>query len=333
MQPRSGSEHSAAPLLLWDAHCHLADARLAHCAAGIAAEARSAGVRHAVVNGTCQGDWASVAALAAAAPHGVLLPAFGLHPWRVADASPGWEEALEAALVAAPRAALGECGLHHGGTAPLAAQTTALRSQLALAVRLRRPATLHCVRAFGPLLDELQASAPTAGFRDTGLLLHSYSGSVATVPRLVALGAHFSFSATVASVAPERAAALLRAVPDDRLLLETDAPDGLPRRGAALPPCMAELRHAPPPPGALAFSSPRCGCADEGDVGGCSRAEHAAARGPPPLNHPVRVVCSVRDSAGTVPAYCVRVLRRQTCERCWQRWRSCAARRRRNSRA
>jgi TatD DNase family protein len=296
---RAGMTQPAAWPPLFDAHCHLGDARVAHCAQALLAQARAdAGVAHAVVNGTCEADWAAVADLAAAAPRGVVIPSFGLHPWRVADASPRWADALEAALAAHPRAALGEAGLHAGGAcaASLAQQDVALRTQLALATRTRRPLSLHCVGAPAALYDALRACAPPDGYARTGLLLHGYSGSAEMIPRFAALGACFSFSATLASWSPARAAATLRAVPDDRLLLETDAPDGLPRRGAPTP---LALRHAPPPPPppqcgddvaaqasaqSLRFGTPPCGCG--GGHSGCASA---------PLNHPVRArACGTR---------------------------------------
>ena len=274
---------------LFDAHCHLADARLAHCdRRALVHEACEVGVRHLVVNGTHEGDWTAVTTLATSAP-GVVVPALGLHPWRVAAASPHWAEALQAALERHPHAALGECGLHNGAgcDATPQQQAAALATQLGLAVKLRRPATLHCVRAQGALHDALLAAAPAAGLVDCGLLLHGYSGSAEMVPRFAALGAHFSFSAALGSMATARATALVRAVPDERLLIETDAPDGLPRGSAAL-----QLRHAPAPPQRLAFGVPPCRCeegeASEEDAHGTTPAPREA----PPLNHPasLRVV-------------------------------------------
>lgn len=67
------------------------------------------------------------------------------------------------------------------------------------------------------------------------LRLHSYCGSVDMVQAFAKLNCYFSFSASIIHI-PKHAAAL-RAVPEDRLLLETDAPDQLPRslRGGVSP--------------------------------------------------------------------------------------------------
>ena len=272
----------SAPSPLFDVHCHLVDARLAHCdVVSLLDEARAAGVRNLVVNGTCEGDWARVAALADT-HRGCVIASFGLHPWCVAAATPRWAEELQEVLERHPRAAIGEAGLHHGAgcDATPAQQAAALATQLRMATQLRRPISLHCVRAPGAMHEQLLAASPASGYQDTGLLLHGYSGSAEMVPRFAALGAHFSFSASLAGMAPTRAAALVRAVPDDRLLLETDAPDGLPRGGSGVG---MQLRHAPAPPQRLAFGAPPCGCdASDND-------EAALKREAPPLNHPANL--------------------------------------------
>ncbi len=214
-----------------------------------------------VVNGTCEADWASVTALCQR-HSATCVASYGLHPWRVRDRSPAWAELLERLLRAHPRAAVGEAGLHVGGSddkAELDVQSAALRTQLRLAASLQRPVSLHCVGAVARLYDDLLACATPGGY-PAGLLLHGFSGGADWVPRFESLGAYFSFSA--ANTRP-KTAALLRAVSDSRLLLETDAPDGLPR-GAELP----DMRYAPPASQPLELHIAGCSCAGKG----CSRA-------------------------------------------------------------
>ncbi|MFM7242028.1 MAG: TatD family hydrolase [Opitutia bacterium] len=200
-----------------DAHCHYQFAEVPYAAVELA---RSEGVGYAVINGSSPADWADVAALAARDPRN--LPSFGLHPWDVPTAPAGWLDELRRVLGAHPAAGVGEMGLDRwiDGFDP-AAQEAAFRAQLALAVELDRPLTIHCVRAIGPLMDILRTTAlPRRGF-----LLHSWNGPVELVPELARLGAYFSFSA---HHFPERKA-LLRdqfaaAIPRERILVETDAP-------------------------------------------------------------------------------------------------------------
>lgn len=198
-----------------DAHNHLHDARLAPHRAAIFDELRRIGVTNAVVNGTREGDWDAVAAL------GFGQPSYGLHPWYVRERSDAWLENLRARLVAEPPAAIGEIGLDRWVEGhDLAVQTPIFTAQLDLAAELHRPATIHCIRAWGALWDTLQAHDLPAGF-----LLHAYGGPAEMVPGFVARGAYFSFSP---SFLAERKAAqreVFRTLPLDRLLVETDAPD------------------------------------------------------------------------------------------------------------
>ena len=215
-----------------DAHCHYQFAEVPYAAVELA---RSEGVGYAVINGSSPADWADVAALAGRDPRN--LPSFGLHPWDVPAAPAGWLDELRRVLLAHPAAGVGEMGLDRWieGFDP-DAQEAAFRAQLALAVELDRPLTIHCVRAIGPLMDILRATAlPRRGF-----LLHSWNGPVELVPELARFGAYFSFSA---HHFPERKAHLrdqfAAAIPRERILVETDAP--------ALCPAPEYRVHALPP--------------------------------------------------------------------------------------
>ena len=200
-----------------DAHCHYQFAEVPYAAVELA---RSEGVGYAVINGSSPADWADVAALAVRDPRN--LPSFGLHPWDVPAAPAGWLDELRRVLLAHPAAGVGEMGLDRWieGFDP-DAQEAAFRAQLALAVELDRPLTIHCVRAIGPLMDILRSAAPPR----RGFLLHSWNGPVELVPELARLGAYFSFSA---HHFPERKAHLrvqfAAAIPPERILVETDAP-------------------------------------------------------------------------------------------------------------
>jgi len=226
----------------YDAHCHWHDVRLAPHREQMIADLESIPLRCAVVNGTHPEDWDAVASLAEADPR--VLPAFGLHPWRVNDAPSDWLEQLRKMLVRFPGAAIGEVGLDRWIKGhDLARQRDALALQLAIAVEENRPASLHCLQAWGPM-KEMLAESPTP---ERGFQLHGYGGSPEMVSEFVHLGAYFSFSAYVMNPNKAQHRAALRAVPADRLLIETDAPDMLPPvdwRAFALP-GKASFAHAP----------------------------------------------------------------------------------------
>ena len=101
-------------------------------------------------------------------------------------------------------------------------QLACFDAQLALAAELERPAAVHCVRAYGDLGDRFRArtSMPPR------ILMHSYGGTEAFVDSLVRMKRwgdrfYFGFSAVVNLRSP-KTAGVVRAVPSDRLLLESD---------------------------------------------------------------------------------------------------------------
>ena len=104
-------------------------------------------------------------------------------------------------------------------------QVAVLRVHLGIANELDRPLSLHCLKAWGTLLDELRRGPlPRRGF-----LLHSYGGPAEIVPELARLGGYFGFPGYFLHERKRRQAEVFRGVPPGRLLVETDAPDqGLP---------------------------------------------------------------------------------------------------------
>lgn len=206
--------------MLFDAHNHLQDERLDPFRAEILAALPQTGLAEAVVNGSCEADWPQVANLTK--QYGWLRPAFGLHPWYVKERSPNWLVTLREHLVTHSRAVVGEIGLDRWIENPdIEAQLDCFRQQVSLATEMERPATIHCLRAWG-MLEETLRSMP---FLPRGFLLHSYGGPVEMVPAFIRLGAYFSISPYFAH--PRKAAQLgsFSHIPLDRLLTETDAPD------------------------------------------------------------------------------------------------------------
>lgn len=210
---------------LYDAHLHLQDERLRPHLDEIAAELRRLDIRRWVVNGTCEADWPEVARLAETYPE--VLPAYGLHPWFIKDRSDHWEETLSDYLSAPERraVAVGEIGLDKWiRDHRIDEQEAVFRRQLRLAAAAKLPPVIHCLKAWGRLLEVLKSEP----LPERGFLLHSFAGPVEMLDAFLELGAYFSFSGYFLQ---ERKAAVVetfRQIPRDRILLETDAPDMLP---------------------------------------------------------------------------------------------------------
>jgi len=208
---------------LYDAHNHLQDERFGGRQNDLVAEARAAGVIRMVVNGSCADDWPQVAELARRFPD-LVIPSFGLHPWYVPERKDDWREQLAHQLESTPGAVVGEIGLDRWkADLPWEGQEEAFVFQMDEAAHRNVPASIHCLKAWGRLLELLeQFPRPACGF-----VLHSYGGSEELVDRLAPLGAYFSLPGYYAHEGKVRQREVFRRVPTDRLLIETDAPDQL----------------------------------------------------------------------------------------------------------
>jgi TatD DNase family protein len=209
---------------LLDAHNHLQDDRFGGRQAELIATTRDSGVTRMVVNGACESDWPQVAELARKFPD-LVVPSFGYHPWYLAERTDAWQQNLVKFLDATPEGVVGEIGLDRWKpTLPYEPQEEVFLWQLRLAAERNLAASIHCLQAWGRMLELLSASRRPA----RGFLLHSYGGPVEMVAPLAKLGAYFSFPGYYLHERKTRQRETFRSIPPDRLLVETDAPDQLP---------------------------------------------------------------------------------------------------------
>jgi TatD DNase family protein len=205
----------------YDAHNHFQDARLSPHRDALIHALRKEGVVLMVVNGSCEEDWPEVLNLARTYPE--VLPSFGYHPWYVKERTPDWQAVLMGFLDQVP-AGVGEIGLDRWQKDyDLPAQEDAFVWQLRLAAQRNLPVSIHCLQAWGRLLDVLKAEPrPRCGF-----VLHSFGGPQELIGPLAELGAFFSFPGYFAHPRKQRQRETFLHVPRERLLIETDAPDQL----------------------------------------------------------------------------------------------------------
>ena len=177
------------------------------------------GLQRMVVNGCLEPDWPKVAALADRHPQ--VLPSFGYHPWFIHLRTPDWRKNLEGFLDQCP-SAVGEIGIDRWKTdISYDDQEEVFLTQLVMATERNLPVSIHCLKAWGRLLELLQEN----GVPKRGFLLHSYGGSADMVSAFAKLGAYYSFCGYFLREDKGRHREAFREVPTDRLLIETDAPD------------------------------------------------------------------------------------------------------------
>jgi TatD DNase family protein len=210
---------------LVDSHCHLQTDRFADDVDAVIERARDAGVERILVPGW--NAWSSAAALELVDRVGWLDAAVGVHPHdadKVTDDE--WSEIARAARDDRV-VAIGETGLDYDRVfSPILAQLANLRRNLALAVELGKPAILHCRSPEGEreAQDALLRELRTYGSEPPRLIVHSFSGPVDYADAMLELGAVISISGLAFRAGEEATAEVVRRVPPDRLLVETDSP-------------------------------------------------------------------------------------------------------------
>jgi TatD DNase family protein len=204
---------------LFDTHAHLHFPEFAGDLDAVLARARAAGVRRMVTIGTDVATSRAAAALAAREPD--VWAAVGIHPHEAADADEAALTEIER-LASAPRVvAIGETGLDFfRDRSPREAQTRAFTAQVALARRLGKPVLVHCRDAHAETLALLAADGPL----ERGGIMHCFSGDVALARRCIELGLLVSLAGPVTYPKPGALPDVARAIPADRLVVETDCP-------------------------------------------------------------------------------------------------------------
>ncbi|MBI5646991.1 MAG: TatD family hydrolase [Ignavibacteriae bacterium] len=201
-----------------DTHCHLFWDDFVEDLDAVLTRARAAGVGRFIVPATTLDTMRSAADIADR--HQGVYATAGVHPHDTAALPDGALEMIEEHAMRRRCVAIGEIGLdYYYDYSPKERQWEALHAQLALARRLDLPVILHNRESDDDLL------AICAEHQDGALRgqFHCFSSSPAYAERVLALGFHISFTGNVTYKKSTLSDVLAR-VPDDRILLETDAP-------------------------------------------------------------------------------------------------------------
>ncbi len=223
--------------MLIDSHCHLADERFDADRVEVISRASAAGVDSWVVPSAKSAEWQHLIRLADNYPG--LHPAFGIHPWYCDQHRDAHLFKLRQLLPDA--VALGECGLDFGpGRPDRVLQEHWLEQQLLLAESMNKPVILHAHKSLDRLIQILKTHPGIRG------VVHAFAGSRQQADRLVELGLLLGFGSLL--VKSERIRRIAADMPEDYLLLESDAPDQSLVRNelnepAVLPQLLAEMAN------------------------------------------------------------------------------------------
>ena len=218
---------------LVDSHCHLDHSDFDVDRDAVIARAIENGITRLVNPG---GDLpSSRAAVALAQQHKGIYAAVGVHPHdaKTLDAAALLE--LKAMASAHKNVAIGEIGLDYfRDLSPRDVQRRAFQAQLELAVELGLPVIVHDRDAHDDMLAILSDWSSLLRARRSTLhgragVLHSFSGDAALAGRALELGFYIGISGPVTYTSAEQTREVVRAVPLERLLVETDAPYLIPQ--------------------------------------------------------------------------------------------------------
>jgi TatD DNase family protein len=203
--------------MLVDSHCHLDFPDFATERGAIIARARSAGVATMLTIGTRLDEFPGVRAIAEA--HDEVWCSVGAHPHEAKDHAELVPEELIALTAHAKVVGIGETGLDfHYDLSPRDVQEQVFRTHIAAARATGLPLVIHAREADREVARILDEERPPPG------VMHCFSSGRALAEAALALGFYISISGIVTFRNAEDLRAIVRDVPLERLLVETDAP-------------------------------------------------------------------------------------------------------------
>lgn len=204
--------------MLIDSHCHLDASEFDPDRTAVIARAREAGVQAQVVPAVTAASWPKLREVCQQAPG--LYPAYGLHPMFLANHRPEHLGQLREWIERERPCAIGECGLDffvEGLDAE--AQQDYFIGQLKLARDFDLPVIVHARRAVDAVIAAIRRIGGLRG------VVHSFPGSPEQAAQLHKLGFLLGLGGPLTYDRAQRLQRLVREMPLEQLLLETDAPD------------------------------------------------------------------------------------------------------------
>ena len=222
-----------------DSHCHLDDKRFAGDLDAVLDRAAAAGVTRILTIGTGDGPPEIDRAVRLAERYPQIYASIGVHPHDAAKATPQTWNDLRALASHERVIAFGEIGLdYHYDFSPREVQREVFVEQLKLAREVGLPISIHTREAWEDTMAILREHWARPGKADG--IMHCFTGDPAQAREALDLGFHLSYGGVVTFKTAENVRESARITPDDRLLIETDAPylAPIPHRGKRNEPAM-----------------------------------------------------------------------------------------------
>jgi TatD DNase family protein len=211
--------------MYWDVHCHLTDSRWGEDLPAVLSEAHEKGISGFFLGGYEPREWLEQLELMKAYPNYAIEPCFGLHPMWVSQTD---EAHLESGLDQLARLlpltkAIGEIGLDARSQYlnGWGLQMEAFRSQLELAGLTRKPIVLHLVHCHQEALRVLSLHREWV----QGGFVHAFSGDRLVAKQYLDYSLALSIGGAISRPQAHELREVVRWLPKESLLLETDSPD------------------------------------------------------------------------------------------------------------
>jgi TatD DNase family protein len=218
-----------------DSHCHLDDKRFAEDLDAVLDRAAAAGITRLLTIGTGDGPPEIDRAVRLADRYPQVYASIGVHPHDASKVTPQTYDDLRALSTNSKVIAFGEIGLdYHYDFSPRDIQREVFIEQLNLARAVNLPIAIHTREAWDDTMSILREHWSGSG------VMHCFTGAPAQAHEALALGFHLSYAGVLTFKTAENVRESARISPDDRILIETDAPylAPIPHRGKRNEPAM-----------------------------------------------------------------------------------------------
>ena len=203
-----------------DTHAHLDDEQFSSNLDDVIQRAVAAGLTNIVTVGTTLAS--SLQAIQLAERFEIVVASVGIQPNYCAQAAAGDWDAIVASARHDRVVALGETGLdRYWDFTPIDVQQDYFDRHLRLAQQMDLPVVVHmrdCEQDIVRMLEQARRRGPLRG------VMHSFSGTFDTARCCLDMGLHISFAGMVTYKKSQALREIARQIPDERILIETDAP-------------------------------------------------------------------------------------------------------------
>lgn len=201
-----------------DCHCHIDFDVFDEDREHVIRRANKAGIEKIIIPGVTKSNWNKIKSCCE--KHTSLYPCYGLHPYFLKQHSHSHLRDLETYIDKNKPIAVGECGLDFFiKTLDKTEQDFYFQKQLDIAMEFDLPVVIHARKSTEAVIHAIKKHPGLRG------MIHSYSGSYEQALQLIKLGFYLSFGGPVTYPNSTRLHKLIKQLPLEHILVETDAPD------------------------------------------------------------------------------------------------------------